>query len=76
MRVNYLNQPFSKAQAIINSAKGHIHHELLKWMEETDKYLLVVQWQTFEDHTEGFEKAGPTHSGKTCCIISTIRFRQ
>lgn len=50
---------FSKAQAIISSAKGYIHHELLKCMEETDKYLLVVQWQTLEDHIEGFRKSRP-----------------
>ena len=28
-------------------------------MEQADKYLLIVQWQTLEDHTEGFRKSGP-----------------
>jgi heme-degrading monooxygenase HmoA len=49
---------FHTAQTIISASKGYIQHELLKCMEEADKYLLVVQWQTLEDHTEGFRKSG------------------
>jgi heme-degrading monooxygenase HmoA len=48
---------FVKAQPIISSMKGYIQHELLKCMEAEDKYLLIVQWQTLEDHTEGFRKS-------------------
>lgn len=48
---------FNKAQSIISTAKGYIQHSLLKCMEEADKYVLVVQWQTLDDHTEGFRKS-------------------
>jgi heme-degrading monooxygenase HmoA len=48
---------FNKAQNIIRSMKGYIEHELLKCLEEADKYLLIVRWQTLEDHTEGFRKS-------------------
>ena len=48
---------FDKAQSIISSMKGYIEHELLKCLETEDKYLLIVQWQTLEDHTEGFRKS-------------------
>src|SRR3982750_2827231 len=48
---------FNKAQAIISSMNGYIKHELLKCMEEADKYLLIVRWQNLEDHTEGFRKS-------------------
>jgi heme-degrading monooxygenase HmoA len=48
---------FSKAQKIIASMKGYIQHELLKYIEAENKYLLVVRWQTLEDHTEGFRKS-------------------
>jgi heme-degrading monooxygenase HmoA len=48
---------FNQAQLIISSMKGYIKHELLKCLEEEDKYLLVVEWQTTEDHTEGFRKS-------------------
>ena len=49
-------QAFGKAQAIISSMKGYIEHELLKCIEEENKYLLIVRWETIEDHTEGFRK--------------------
>jgi heme-degrading monooxygenase HmoA len=48
---------FNEAQLIISSMKGYIKHELLKCLEEEDKYLLIVEWQTTEDHTEGFRKS-------------------
>jgi heme-degrading monooxygenase HmoA len=48
---------FSKAQQIIASIKGYIQHELLKCIEAENKYLLIVRWQTLEDHTEGFRKS-------------------
>ena len=48
---------FNKAQDIISSMNGYVKHELLKCMEEADKYLLIVRWQSLEDHTEGFRKS-------------------
>ena len=48
---------FGKAQSIISSMNGYIRHELLKCLEEEDKYLLIVRWDTIEDHTEGFRKS-------------------
>ena len=49
-------ESFRKAKAIISSMKGYIEHELLKCVEVADKYLLIVRWETTEDHTEGFRK--------------------
>ncbi|MCW3078983.1 antibiotic biosynthesis monooxygenase [Segetibacter sp.] len=48
---------FSEAQKIIANMKGYKYHELQKCIEEEDKYLLLVQWQTLEHHTEGFRKS-------------------
>lgn len=48
---------FSKAQSIISSMKGYIEHELLKCLEADNKYVLIVRWQTLENHTEGFRKS-------------------
>jgi len=53
---NLFEAAFAKAQAIISSMQGHIEHELQKCVEEENKYLLIVRWQTLEDHTEGFRK--------------------
>ena len=48
---------FSIASGIISSMKGYIAHELLKCMEGENKYLLIVRWETLEDHTIGFRKS-------------------
>ena len=45
---------FRQASGIIASMKGYISHELQRCMEVEGKYLLLVRWETLEDHTEGF----------------------
>lgn len=45
---------FRQASAIIASMKGYVSHELLKCIEEKDQYLLLVQWESLQDHTVGF----------------------
>lgn len=36
---------------------GYISHELKKSLENQDKYLLLVNWETIQDHEEGFRKS-------------------
>lgn len=48
---------FDKAKSIISSMRGYISHELKKCIEEDDKYILLVNWQTLEDHEIGFRKS-------------------
>ena len=48
---------FEKAQEIISSMKGYLSHELKKCLEEDDKYLLLVKWETLEDHEIGFRQS-------------------
>ena len=45
---------FRKAAAIIAAMRGYISHELRRSIEHPNRYLLLVQWQTLEDHTVGF----------------------
>jgi heme-degrading monooxygenase HmoA len=45
---------FKQASSIISSMKGYVDHELQKCVEDTNKYLLLVRWETLEDHTIGF----------------------
>ncbi|WP_062262729.1 antibiotic biosynthesis monooxygenase family protein [Endozoicomonas arenosclerae] len=47
-------QAFEKAQTIIASMKGYVSHQLQKCLEKDNRYLLLVNWETLEDHTEGF----------------------
>lgn len=45
---------FKQASSIIVSMKGYISHELQRCIEAPSKYLLLVRWETLEDHTVGF----------------------
>ena len=45
---------FGQASKIISSMNGYIGHELQKCLEQENKYLLLVKWQTLKDHTVGF----------------------
>ena len=48
---------FAKASSIISTMKGYRSHELKKCIEKANRYLLLVQWDTLEDHTEGFRNS-------------------
>jgi heme-degrading monooxygenase HmoA len=45
---------FRKASSIISSMAGYISHELHHCLEDGNKYLLLVKWETLEAHTVGF----------------------
>lgn len=45
---------FKIAGQYISSIKGYINHSLKKCMEEKNKYILLVNWESLEDHTIGF----------------------
>jgi heme-degrading monooxygenase HmoA len=45
---------FKQASLIIASMKGYISHELQRCIEAPSKYLLLVRWETLEDHMVGF----------------------
>ncbi|MEH7482191.1 antibiotic biosynthesis monooxygenase, partial [Neobacillus drentensis] len=48
---------FRQASEIIASMKGYISHELQRCIEVKGKYLLMVKWETLEDHTDGFRQS-------------------
>ena len=48
---------FQKAAPIIASMKGYINHELKKCLEKPHQYLLLVNWETLEDHEIGFRQS-------------------
>jgi heme-degrading monooxygenase HmoA len=47
-------EAFRTAEPIISGTAGHISHELHRCLEDPDRFLLLVRWQTVEDHTRGF----------------------
>ena len=48
---------FKKAERIISSMNGYVSHQMKKCLEEDDKYILLVNWETLEDHEIGFRKS-------------------
>jgi heme-degrading monooxygenase HmoA len=45
---------FDQAQLIIASMPGYVSHQLQGCLEKVGRYLLLVNWETLEDHTVGF----------------------
>ena len=48
---------FREAAPIISSMKGYVSHTLERCLEKRNRYVLLVQWQTLEDHTIGFRQS-------------------
>ena len=47
-------EAFSVAQKIIASMPGYLSHQLQRCIEVPGRYILLVNWQTLQDHTVGF----------------------
>jgi heme-degrading monooxygenase HmoA len=45
---------FTQASLIIASMPGHVSHQLQRCVEQSNRYLLLVQWESLEAHTVGF----------------------
>lgn len=52
-----LEAALEKAQAVISQAKGYMGHQFQKCIEQENKYVLLIRWQTLEDHTVGFRES-------------------
>jgi heme-degrading monooxygenase HmoA len=48
---------FAEAEPLIARARGHRGHELRRCVEDEHRFLLLVEWETLEDHTEGFRSS-------------------
>lgn len=48
---------FAQAQPIIASMSGYLGHELQHCVENDHQYMLLVRWNTLEDHTVGFRQS-------------------
>jgi heme-degrading monooxygenase HmoA len=45
---------FERATAIISASPGFRSLQLLRCTEQPNRYLLLVEWEALEDHTERF----------------------
>jgi heme-degrading monooxygenase HmoA len=48
---------FAKASPIISSMSGYISHQLQRCIEKQNRYILLVNWETLEDHINAFRSS-------------------
>lgn len=48
---------FKLAEQFISSIQGYQTHSLKKCIEQNNKYILLVEWDSLEDHLKGFRKS-------------------
>ncbi|MCA1007616.1 antibiotic biosynthesis monooxygenase [Rhodococcus hoagii] len=51
---DHFEAAFAQAKRIISAMPGFRRLSLSRCIERPDGYLLLVEWDTLEDHTEGF----------------------
>ena len=54
---NDFEKNFKLASAIISAMKGYQSHQLKKCIEKENQYILLVNWNTLEDHEIGFRQS-------------------
>ena len=50
-------EALNKAQYVISKSKGYIGHQFQKCVELDNRYVLLIRWETWEDHTKGFRES-------------------
>ncbi len=53
----HFEDAFLKAQKIIAHMPGYLSHQLQRCVEKSNRYILLVNWKTIEDHTVGFRES-------------------
>ena len=53
-RENEFQAAFANAYPIISSMSGYVSHQLQRCIENQNRYILLVNWETLEAHTVGF----------------------
>jgi heme-degrading monooxygenase HmoA len=48
---------FAQAESIISGMGGYHGHTLQRCIELPNRFLLLVHWETLEDHTVGFRES-------------------
>lgn len=56
-RTDAFEAAFVQAKDIISAMSGFRSLQLARCIEVPSRYLLLVEWDTLEDHTEGFRKS-------------------
>jgi heme-degrading monooxygenase HmoA len=51
-------EALTRARPIIAACHGFVSLELLRGIEHPDRYVLLVEWETLDDHVVGFRESG------------------
>ncbi|BCJ09034.1 MULTISPECIES: antibiotic biosynthesis monooxygenase family protein [unclassified Pseudomonas] len=54
-RIDSFRHAFAEVAPLLSRAKGYLSHLLAQGIETPHHFNLIVQWQSLEDHTPGFE---------------------
>ncbi len=54
---NEFEKAFSEAQQYIKKMPGYVSHQLKRSADSPHRYLLMVHWETLEDHQKGFRRS-------------------
>lgn len=65
---------FAKAQDIIASMPGYVAHQLQRNIEHPRRYILLVNWQTLEDHTVGFRESEQYQAWRATVCVDSRQF--
>lgn len=50
-------QAITKAKAVISKAKGFISYEAKHCLEQENKYIFLIYWESVEAHMKGFRES-------------------
>lgn len=50
-------EALDKAQSVISQSMGYVGHQFHKCIEQENRYVFLIRWQTLEDHTKGFRES-------------------
>jgi heme-degrading monooxygenase HmoA len=60
---------FKQASPIISTMQGYGSHQIRRCLEQHNRYILLVEWATLEDHTFGFRGSPNISNGNSSSII-------
>ena len=64
-RTHEFEAAFADAKSIIASMPGFVNLTLSRGVEQPNTYLLLVEWERLEDHTDGFRGSDEYQQWKT-----------
>lgn len=54
------------AYQYLRSSPGYLSHELKQCVEQSDRYVLTIQWETLEAHTVTFRESENFQQWRAC----------